>query len=46
MFKVKHKETGAIWTVYAVQGTMFLFYDHESGEWWSDYIVHYAPVEG
>lgn len=44
MFKVMCKETGGIHTVYAVVGTMFLFYNGH--EWYCDYMQHYKPLEG
>ena len=43
MFKVRHKETGAILTVYALCGIMFLF--HNGDEWYCDYMEHYEPME-
>lgn len=43
MFKVRHKETGAIRTVYKVSGGMFMFYS--CGEWYWDCLSYYEPVE-
>jgi hypothetical protein len=45
MFKVKHKETGEIRTVYAVNGLLFVFWDTEKEEWHYDLIINYALVE-
>jgi hypothetical protein len=43
MFKVKHRKTGQIRTVYGVNGFMFLFYIYGSWEWLP--IAGYEPVE-
>lgn len=44
MFKVRHKGTGEIYTVYAMVGIMFLFYNGH--EWYCDNTEHYEPLEG
>ena len=43
MFKVRHKETGDIYTVYGMNGSMFLLYGHE---WFYEYMGYFEPVEG
>lgn len=45
MFKVKHIRTGAVFTVYGINGTVFLFYDSEEG-WIYGQMDDYKPVEG
>lgn len=43
MFKVREIKTGAVRTVYAVQGGLFLMY--EAGVWFWDHIQKYEPIE-
>lgn len=43
MFKVRHKETRVIRTVYGWNGTHFLFYMGEG--WYYLPMEHYEPVE-
>ena len=48
MFRVRHKETGEIRTVYAVSGVLFLFYAHRTfavSHWEWGAIEDYEPVE-
>lgn len=45
MFKVRHKETGEIRTVYAINGSMFLLYDFCHNEWYYEYIRFFEPLE-
>ena len=42
MFKVRHKKSGTVHTVYAVCGIMFLF--HNGYEWYCEYMEEYEPV--
>jgi len=46
MFKVKHKETGKIYTVYTIFNTgvdWVLLFKH--GRWYSDRLEYYVPYE-
>lgn len=43
MFKVRHKETGEIRTVYGNSGPLFIFY--YQGGWVFESMVYYEPVE-
>lgn len=51
MFKVKHRETGVVYTVYGVNGTnsdtMFLLDDggRKYNCWYWDYAEHYFPID-
>ena len=46
MFKVRHKDTGEIRTVYGWSGGLyFLFYSDTHGCWISDNMNYYEPVE-
>lgn len=44
MFKVIHKETGEIVTVFGISGLMFMLWDEQDGEWWFDSIKNYKPL--
>lgn len=44
MFEVKDIRVGEIKTVYAICGTMFMFYNN--GDWYWDDMQYYEPVEG
>ena len=46
MFKVKEKETGEIFTVYAVNGALFLIYDESfgGGTWLWEPMGQYIPA--
>lgn len=44
MFKVKHIRTGAVFTVYGLNGLLFLFYDQDDG-WLYVPMEDYKPVE-
>lgn len=45
MFRVVHKKTGEIRTVYGIAGLLFLFWNQETSEWESDEISDYRPLE-
>lgn len=45
MFKVIHKETGAVRIVYEKNGQYFLFWSVEKEEWEYDHINKYKPLE-
>ena len=45
MFKVEDKETGKIFTVYALNGTHFLTYDKELDWWFFKDINECRPVD-
>ena len=45
MFRVVHKETGEIRTVYEKNGAYFLFWNAEQEEWQYDHINKYKPLE-
>lgn len=45
MFKVVHKDTGTVKTVYHTAGVYFLFWEEERG-WYIDLIENYIPVAG
>ena len=44
MFKVIHKETGEIATVYGFTGSMFMLWSEEDHSWWFDFIENYEPL--
>lgn len=44
MFKVRHLETGKVYTVYAVVSPV-LFLLYVDGMWCCDYAANYAPEE-
>ena len=45
MFKVVHKETGEVRTVYGFAGIRFLFWNSEEGCWQYGDMENYTPVE-
>ena len=45
MFEVKNKESGKVFTAYAVSGTSFLTYDRQRGIWLWIPMANCEPVE-
>lgn len=46
MFEVKHKETGAVHTVYGRNGLMFLLYDEDEKQWVWKCMEEFEPYHG
>ena len=46
MFKVKSWETGAVYTVYGINGLMFLLYDEDSKQWVYKGMEEFEPYHG
>ena len=45
MFKVKHKVSGEVRTVYAMDGLYFMIWNAETRTWFWVPILEYEPVE-
>lgn len=45
MYKVTHKKTGTVRTVYGINGLYFLLWDEEDQSWTYESMDNYRPME-
>lgn len=45
MYKVMHKETGEVVTVYGINGTYFLLFNKEEQQWYYSEQDNFVPKE-